>query len=486
MRATTSPVLNAVRAMAVRRDGRLYAIQNGGGTTGTTVPDLLYAIDPNNGAATLIGSTSAFVGIQGLAFGANNVLYGWDTNAGLVTISMATGATTDVNPAVGATVDIQALGFAPGNVLYGARNALYRIDTATGVPTLIGSGGYTDLRGLEFVPGPKILDNGSVVTHPGGGPNGADLSVVQSNLGLRTTGWSCSFAQGNSILDDLQTNGVFLVDCFEFLVFPSAISPPTVDRVHLAIYDGDPRAGGHEINGSPGIAMNLVVAPGWVISNTSANIYRGSEAMQRVRVFPPAPILLNSALLPSGQYWLRFGCDSPLATMAIAPVTTLGLVATGNGLFWSAALVPMRDIGVHAMPFTLYGTSLAAPGAVTNLGGGCGNTTLALSVRGVNVQGGAMVHEVTGYTGVPALVIGFGDPNASFSPLCSCVLHAATDFFAFGSARYDLTVPPGVGVGAVYFVQALQIDTTGLAGLPCNAGGGLRFQFTDAYRVRCW
>ena len=37
-------------------------------------------------------------------------------------------------------------------LLYGARNELFTINTATGVTALVGSGGYADVRGIAFVP----------------------------------------------------------------------------------------------------------------------------------------------------------------------------------------------------------------------------------------------------------------------------------------------------------------------------------------------
>jgi len=91
------------------------------------------------------------------------VIYGWDAGAGtglgvgLVTIDTVTAEAVDVNPAVsGSALQVQALEFAPDGTLYGGRNELYVIDPATGVLTLVGSGGYSNLRGLAFaVPEPS-------------------------------------------------------------------------------------------------------------------------------------------------------------------------------------------------------------------------------------------------------------------------------------------------------------------------------------------
>jgi hypothetical protein len=152
----TSPPLLSVRGMATDPAGVLYVLQNGG--TGTTAPDVLYTLDVATGVATLVGTTS-HPGLQGLGCDLIGTLYSWDVGsgsgfgAGLVTIDPVTAASTDVDPSTGNSVDVQCLAVSPAGVLYGARNSLYTIDTVTGAPTLVGAGGYTDLRGIEFVPG---------------------------------------------------------------------------------------------------------------------------------------------------------------------------------------------------------------------------------------------------------------------------------------------------------------------------------------------
>lgn len=492
---TTSPVLNSIRAMATDRVGIVYAIQNGGGQIGTTTPDLLYAIDPRTGAATLRGSTSTFVGIQGLAFSPAGALYGWDTTAGLVSISPLSAVTTDVNAAVGAVNDIQALSFSPGGVLYGARNNVYTINLSTGVPTLVGTGGYSDLRGIEFTHGPRIYENGPLVTHPGGGFGGADLSMVQTSLGLTAAGWVVDVNQGLQLVDDFQTNGAWLADAVEFFLYSSS-GTLAVNDVRLAIYNNPPNAGGTEVPGSPGMQTNLCQQIGYEVTNTFTDIYRAAEAtplssgsrIQRVRVQFAAPINLFSALLPSGRYWLRFSCRAINGTLAMPPVSTRGFSSPGNALFVNGGgVVPLSDAGhPQAMPFTFFGISAAPSASITNLGGGCGPATASFDVRGATVAGGALLHEVSGSGAFPGILIGLTDPNLSLAPLCSCVQHASLDFFAFGAPTYTLVAPPGVGTGFEYYTQGVQIDFLGASGLPCDLGLGFDLRLTDAYRVRFW
>jgi len=138
-----------VRGLAFSAANVLFAINNTGPAGGLN-PDDLFTINVATGAGALIGATG-LTGLQGLDFAPEGTLYGWDISLGLVTINPATGAATDVNPAVGAPADIQSIVFGPNGTLYGARNELFTINTATGVTALVGSGGYADVRGIEFV-----------------------------------------------------------------------------------------------------------------------------------------------------------------------------------------------------------------------------------------------------------------------------------------------------------------------------------------------
>lgn len=489
----TSPALSSIRAMAADRYGSLYVIQNGGGQTSTTTPDELWIVNPRTGAGTLIGSTSTFSAIQGLAM-RGNVLYGWDTNAGLVNISRTTAATTDVNPAVGATADIQGLACATGGTLYGARHSLFTIDPATGVTTVVGAGGYSDLRSVEHVHGPTIYDNGPVVTHPGGGATGGDLSMLQTNLGLQYYGWYADASAQLAVTDDFQTNGTWNIDGFEFLFFNTGGPLPSIADVRMSIWNGPPPVGAL-VAGSPPPSVNLLTVTTYDVSMTLTDIYRAplnnpllpTQRLQRVRILRSTPLVLDSSTSPTGRFWVRFALDFAGATLAVPSVTTLGIAAPGNAYQMSGpSSMQLLDGGVGvAIPFRLFGASQSPPATITSLGGGCGAASNAMSIRGATCAGGAIVHEFASVGVIPGLVLGIGDPNLPLAPSCPCVLHASLDFVTFGQSRYDLIAPPGVGTGFEYRVQGVQLDF-GSAGLPCDLGPGLDLRLTDAYRVRLW
>jgi hypothetical protein len=110
----------------------------------------LFTIDPWSGVGTLVGPTLRTF-LAGLAFSPEGVLYGWDARSGLVVIDTFTGAASAVRPGVTSTPDILTIAFAPNGDLFGAREDLYAIDPSTGAFALIGGGGYSDVRGIEFL-----------------------------------------------------------------------------------------------------------------------------------------------------------------------------------------------------------------------------------------------------------------------------------------------------------------------------------------------
>lgn len=139
-----------IRGLAFSSTGVLYAVNDGG----SLANDLLYTINASTGAMTLVG-TMAFVGVLSLTFSSGGTLYGFDGGGGLITIDPLTAAATDVNPAIGGSInDIQTIAFSPGGTLYGGRNNLFTIDLTTGARTLVGGGSggtFVDVRGMEFL-----------------------------------------------------------------------------------------------------------------------------------------------------------------------------------------------------------------------------------------------------------------------------------------------------------------------------------------------
>ena len=144
--------LGSVRGSAFTPDGTLYVVED----VGFGLTDQLYEVDSVTGNATFIGDTR-FPGIQGLAATPDGTLYAWDVGfgdgggAGLVTLDTSSGVGSDVSGAFGDDLTVQTLASGADGTLYGGRDSIYEIDPDTGAKTFIGSGGYSDLRGIELV-----------------------------------------------------------------------------------------------------------------------------------------------------------------------------------------------------------------------------------------------------------------------------------------------------------------------------------------------
>ena len=151
------PFLNDVRALAFSPgdDDILYAADGSGG-----VRDL-YALDlsvpfGDSSIKTLIGRLN-FGDIQGMVFGSDGVLYGWGTSQGLVTIDPKTALAVDINDEFDGSSAIQTLAFTPDGTLYGVGDELFTIDLMTGERNLVGSDGFTDVRGFAWIPQPSVM-----------------------------------------------------------------------------------------------------------------------------------------------------------------------------------------------------------------------------------------------------------------------------------------------------------------------------------------
>ena len=143
----SAPFSNGIRGLAFADDDTLYALADTG-PLGSLGPDSLYTVDIGTGNFTLVGSTG-LTDVQGLAFSASGDLFAWDITSGLMSLDLTTGFATDVGAAAGIS-GIQALEFGADGTLFGGRDELYSIDTATGAWSLIGGGGYSDVRGLAI------------------------------------------------------------------------------------------------------------------------------------------------------------------------------------------------------------------------------------------------------------------------------------------------------------------------------------------------
>jgi len=143
----------------------------------------LGTVDLATGNVTYVGDHATTLNVHGLAYdSANDVLYGADTENGaqLVTVDRATGLATGVGP-FGSTDSIRGLAYDPvHDVLYGIdRFNLYTIDRGTGAATPVGAHlALSNGRGmgLEYDPATDTLYATFSQGDDEEGPAGVELS----------------------------------------------------------------------------------------------------------------------------------------------------------------------------------------------------------------------------------------------------------------------------------------------------------------------
>lgn len=207
-----------------------------------------------------------------------------------------------------------------------------------------------------------IWDNGPLVTHPGGGYSGNDLSVLQTSLGLNTDGFGHSHATPNRVTEEFTLSGPedWTIESLTFFAYQTSTYtyPPasTLTGVYVRILDGPPN--------NP--ASNLVfgdTATNRMTSTSWTNIYRAidTNSSDATRPIMAANVAVGISLSP-GTYWIDWSVSGSVSSGPWAPpITILGQTVTGNamqttdnGTTWEPAL----DTGAgtqQGLPFLVRG-----------------------------------------------------------------------------------------------------------------------------------
>ena len=212
-----------------------------------------------------------------------------------------------------------------------------------------------------------LYDNGPLVNAPGGGPGGADGSVLQTALGLNTYGFGHQISVGNRMADDFTITqpGSWQIDTIDFFAYQTGSSTTsTMNDVRLQIWNGDPSAGGSVVWGD--LTTNRLATTAWT------GAYRYSDTTPgTTRPIMTDTVTVNTVLLP-GTYWLDWETGGTLSSGPWAPPISInGTTVTGNALQYTGAWAPALDAGTagaqQGMPFIIYG-SLVSPTAVAVTG----------------------------------------------------------------------------------------------------------------------
>jgi|GEM_PF-806865 len=178
-----------------------------------------------------------------------------------------------------------------------------------------------------------LWDNGPLITHPGGGYNGSDLSVLQSSLGLNTYGFGVNHNIGQWLAEDFMIDGPedWELTSMTFYVYQTGTYayPPasTITGVYLRIFDAAP--------GDPN--RNLVygdMVTNHMTSTAWTGAYRALDTSMADSGRPIMSVTAAVALtLSPGYYWLEWSVSGSLSSGPWAPpITVLGQTSTGNAM----------------------------------------------------------------------------------------------------------------------------------------------------------
>jgi len=278
----------------------------------------------------------------------------------------------------------------------------------------VGEAAAPPAAGAHRTPTAVLYDNGSLVTHPGGGFGGANASALQTALGMGTFGYGHQISANNRVADDFTVPGPapWTINTITFYGYQTgSTTTSTFTDVRVQIWDGPPGVGASAVVFGDLVTNRLA-------SSTFSNTYR---VLDTSLLDSNRPIMANvvtiGTTLPPGTYWLDWFSGGTLASGPWAPpVSVLGSTGTGNAMqsIAGAAFVPLIDVGPQDFPFIIDGTSSpcdtpsdlpwvsVSPAAGTTLPGATSTVDVTFDATGLAVGS---------YTGL--LCVNSNDPDSS-------------------------------------------------------------------------
>lgn len=276
-----------------------------------------------------------------------------------------------------------------------------------------------------------LYDNGSIVTHPGGGAGGLDASALDNTATFHSPhniyGFGAQWAAGagNALADDFTVCGQWTVTDIEVFGYLTNGIPPVVTGVYCQIWNGPPNAGGTVIWGN--LTTNLVTAGPIGTFHAYRTLIGGlavtNRHVQTARVAVPAATPL---VLSPGVYWFEFQFTG---AAFCPPVTENEVNDTGNGIQRQTATWVVLNNAVApnvagcGVPFRFYGTALnqtvaaaAAYGAGKSGTNGVASWDLGTPVRNPVLGRDYPLRIINGFAGSSPLVF-IGTPNGPGIPV---------------------------------------------------------------------
>jgi hypothetical protein len=264
-----------------------------------------------------------------------------------------------------------------------------------------------------------LYDNGPLITNAGGGFGGADLSALQSALGLTIYGFGDQISASNSMADDFTNTETWSVEELHFFTYQTgSTTTSTINDARVQIWSGDPSAGGTVIWGN--LTTNVLT------SSSFSNIYRAldTDPTNSQRPIMEVVVSVSPALeLAPGTYWVQWMLGGTLASGPWAPpISIVGQTVTGNGMqslagTWQPALDGSFQQG---LPFLVYGEAgpPTGPGPATNPNPADGATNVGIdaNLSWDNAAGATSIEIFWGTSPGSLASVYSGAPITNFDP----------------------------------------------------------------------
>jgi|GEM_PF-1996277 len=217
-----------------------------------------------------------------------------------------------------------------------------------------------------------LWDNGSMVTHPGAGAGGADVSMA--SLVPNTAG---SNVTGNVQRADDFTVGAegWLVSTIQMFGYDTNFATPRFESATITIRSGTPdgavvasESATWELAG-----INRTFNGVGNLGNTARQIQRVTADFGDLELAPGVYwVALSIVNTTGGNNWMSFVMD-PNPADPNDPITRVGnaYVSTNGGVDWNPFVVGTGDWNQSPeLPFIVSGSIIPAPGAMALLGMG--------------------------------------------------------------------------------------------------------------------
>ena len=201
----------------------------------------------------------------------------------------------------------------------------------------------------------NLFDQADMVTHPGAGYNGADVSALYGGQG--TYGPNASASSKFWLADDFTLTGAAFVREMEFYAYQTGSSTTSsFTGCYVSIYDTEP--------------LDSTAVPVWssdtiscMTSTSWTGIYRTTATAFTDTMRPIMRIIAGiNTTLSAGNYWVSVGFTGSIASGPWGvPRAVLGEVSTGNAIQYlpdESAWGPWRDgtsLEQLGMPFIVRG-----------------------------------------------------------------------------------------------------------------------------------